>query len=192
MKTDKIEKLIVELSERPFDPLLNFNVASEYERLAQKASAVSFYMRTAEYGEYQDSELIYASLIRIAKCFNDQKERIHTVQHCLMQAVAVMPERPEAYFLLAQYHEQLGNWQDCYTYAEMGLYHESKILKKKLEMDLGYPGRYVLEFEKAVSGWWLGKADQSHEIFIALLANTEVNEEYKKAVRSNLATIWKE
>ena len=192
MRTDKIEDLIVQLSERPFDPLINFLVASEYDRLKQKASAVSFYLRTAEYGDDQDAELVYVSLIRIAKCFNDQKERIHTVQHCLMQAVTVLPDRPEAYFLLSQYHEQLGNWQDCYTYAEIGLYQESQAVKKGLDMDTGYPGRYALEFEKAVSGWWLGKSEQSHEIFNRLLKLKEISKEYKDAVRSNLAQIWKE
>ena len=192
MRTDKIENLIVQLSENPFDPTLNFFVASEYDRLKQKASAVSFYLRTAEYGTEDDSELIYISLIRIAKCFNDQKDRIHTVQHCLMQALTVLPERPEAYFLLSQYHEQMSNWQDCYTYAEIGLYHDSHTLGEVLPYDVGYPGRYVLEFEKAVAGWWLGKSKQSHEIFNALLKNKAVNKEYKEAVRNNLAQIWKE
>ena len=45
----KIEDLVIELSKDPFNPVLNFEVAVEYERQNQTASAVSFYLRTAEY-----------------------------------------------------------------------------------------------------------------------------------------------
>jgi hypothetical protein len=47
----KIEELVVGLSHDPFNPDLNFAVAVEYEKQNQTASAVSFYLRTAEYGE---------------------------------------------------------------------------------------------------------------------------------------------
>ena len=46
-----IENLIVDLSHDPFNPVLNFDVAVEYEKSNQIASAVSFYLRCAEYGK---------------------------------------------------------------------------------------------------------------------------------------------
>jgi len=39
----KIEDLVVELSKDPFNPVLNFDVAVEYEKQNQTASAVTFY-----------------------------------------------------------------------------------------------------------------------------------------------------
>ena len=42
-----LDELIYALSKDPFDPELNFEVAVEYEKADQIASAVSFYLRTA-------------------------------------------------------------------------------------------------------------------------------------------------
>ena len=64
MEYKNIENLIIELSKDPFNPEINFKCAVEYEKLNQTASAVSFYLRCAEYG-YEDveaNEYVYASL----------------------------------------------------------------------------------------------------------------------------------
>ena len=57
-----IEDLVVQLSTDPFNPNLNFKCALEYERLNQTASAVSFYLRCAEYGFETHKILTYSSL----------------------------------------------------------------------------------------------------------------------------------
>ena len=49
-QTNNITDLIFELSKDPFNPVLSFRIAAEYQRIGQTASAVSFYLRTAEYG----------------------------------------------------------------------------------------------------------------------------------------------
>ena len=54
----KIEQLVVELSHDPFNPELNYTVALEYEKQKQTASAVSFYLRTAEYGYNTHQEIV--------------------------------------------------------------------------------------------------------------------------------------
>jgi len=189
MRTDRIESLIVDLSQDPFNPVLNFAVAQEYDRLKQTASAVSFYLRVAEYGTEEDKEIIYNSLLRMSICFLNQNDRIHTVSNCIFQALTVLPARPEAYFLLSQFHEQQGNWQECYTWAEVGL---SLPDVAPLPADVGYYDRYCLEFEKAVSGWWIGRSEEARQLFHEILKNKKINKDYKNAIRNNLATIWKE
>ena len=52
---------------------------------------------------------------------HDQNDRIHTVSNCILQAISYMPKRPEGYFLMSQFHERSSNWQESYTWAEMGL-----------------------------------------------------------------------
>ena len=81
----KIEQLVVELSKDPFNPMLNFDVAVEYEKQNQTASAVSFYLRTAEYGHESHPTLVYASLLKVAHCFDDQNDRQGT--DCPVRAV---------------------------------------------------------------------------------------------------------
>jgi hypothetical protein len=181
----KIEQLVIELSKDPFNPVLNFDVAVEYEKQNQTASAVSFYLRTAEYGHESHPTLVYASLLKVAHCFDDQNDRQATVTNCLLQAVAYLPYRPEGYFLLAQFHERLGQWQECYTWACIGLHHQ---LNSPLPVHVGYEGQYVLQFEKAVSAWWIGRKDESVEIFNKLDA-MYLEPGYRQAVKHNLERI---
>lgn len=179
-----IEALIVDLSHDPFSPELNFQVAQAYDKEKQTASAVSFYLRTAEYGKDSHPSLVYVSLLKLAKCFEEQNDRLNTVSNCLMQAVSYIPYRPEGYFLMARFHERQGNWQEAYTWASMGLRKEKY---PELPVDVDYVD-YGLKFEKAVSAWWIGRADESIEIFNELLA-LEITEEYRKAIEANLAVI---
>jgi hypothetical protein len=181
----KIEQLVIELSKDPFNPMLNFDVAVEYEKQNQTASAVSFYLRTAEYGHESHPTLVYASLLKVAHCFDDQNDRQATVTNCLLQAVAYLPYRPEGYFLLAQFHERLGQWQECYTWACIGLHHQ---LNSPLPVHVGYEGQYVLQFEKAVSAWWIGRKDESIEIFNKLDA-MYLEPGYRQAVKNNIERI---
>lgn len=181
----RIEDLIVELSKDPFNPELNFKCAVEYKRLNQTASAVSFYLRTAEYGA---GPLAYNSLLKMAECFNDQNNRVHTVTNCYLQAIALVPTRPEAYFLLSQFHERAGNWQECYTWAEVGLQVSHRYWYEDLPDPVGYLGTYCLEFEKAVSAWWIGRKEESIEL-LQKLYNQDITKEYKEAVRNNLERI---
>jgi hypothetical protein len=180
-----IEDLIIELSHKPFDPELNFKVAVKYEEMNQTASAVSFYLRTAEYGYDKTPALAYASLCKLAYCFEDQKDRTWTVSNCLLQAVAYLPYRPEAYFLLARFHEQASQWQECYTWAEMGL---SKEDLPALPVDVGYYGRFCLEFQKAISAYWVGRPQESQAMLLRL-SQLELPEHYRRAVEENLGRL---
>jgi hypothetical protein len=181
----KIEELVVELSKDPFNPALNFNVAVEYEKQNQTASAVSFYLRTAEYGHETHPTLVYASLLKVAQCFDDQNDRNATVSNCLLQAVAYLPYRPEGYFLLAQFYERLEQWQECYTWANMGLHHH---LHSPLPVYVGYEGSYVLLFEKAIAAWWIGRKDESVEL-LQKLNQMDINLGYKVAIELNIERI---
>lgn len=180
-----IEDLIIELSHKPFNPELNFKVAVKYEELHQSASAVSFYLRTAEYGYDNAPALVYASLCKVAHCFEEQKDRVWTVSNCLLQAVQYLPYRPEAYFLLSQFYEKAQQWQEVYTWAEMGLRTEPL---PDLPANVGYAGRYCLEFQKAVSAYWVGRPQESKEILVRL-SQMDLPLEYQKAIEENLGRL---
>ena len=49
-----------------------------------------------------------------------------------------------------------------------------------------YNGPYVLMFEKAVAGWWLGRKEESKELFHHLLDNVEMTQEYVNGCINNL------
>lgn len=184
----EIEALVIDLSKDPFNPQLNFDVALEYERLNQTASAVSFFLRTAEYGEPKEEykDIVYISLIKIAKCLEDQMDRGKSVSNALLQAIAFYDNRPEAYFLLSQYYERKQEWQECYTLSVIG---EGWAWEEPLSVDVGYPGKYGFKFEKAVASWWIGRKDESLKLFLELDAMEDLDERYRASVTDNLSRI---
>lgn len=176
-----IDELIYDLSKRPFDPARNFAVAVEYERINQSASAVSFYIRTCEYGEKYYPELVYTSLIKLAQCFDSQKDRLYTVSNALLQAISYNPHRREAYFFMAQFYEKAQQWQECFTYTTMGLAQQEA---ESLPAETGYKP-YGLLFERAVAAYWIGRKDMSLELF-RYLENLDLTPEYRSSVEDNL------
>lgn len=180
-----ISNMVKDLSLDPFNPQINFNIAQEYNAIGQSASAVSFYLRAAEYGNKSHPELTYTSLMKIGQCMDFQKNNPYTVFNAFLQAVSFMPKRPEAYFLISQYYERDNKWQEAYTWAEMGLSFSNKKLKD-LPDNVGYFGKYCLEFEKAVSGWWIGKKEESYKIFKKIKNIKNIDTNYLNAINNNL------
>jgi FkbM family methyltransferase len=185
--SNNINSLILSLSKDPFNPALSFNTAIEYERIGQTASAVSFYLRTAEYGYYSHPEYVYASLLKSAYCFSNQKNREATVVNLYLKAIAYIPSRPEAWFLLSRWYEQNKKWQEAYTMAEVGLSF-GYLKNGPLPVWVDYPGEYGLRFEKAVSGWWIGRKDEAINEFKKLLTE-DIDQSYRSAIHTNLKTI---
>jgi len=181
-----IEELIEKSAHDMFNPELNFNIAQKYEEVGQTASAISFYLRAAEYGHDTHHLIVYTSMLKIAHCFQDQSGREHSVQNALLQAIQYLPSRPEAYFLLARFYERSKDWQHCYTFSEIGLMCPNK--QPMLPADVEYYGDYCLLFEKATSGWWVGRRDESLSIFLDLLKRN-LPQEYIDVIKWNIKAI---
>lgn len=185
----KIEEMVVKNSSDPLNPKSNLLIGFEYDELGQTAAAVAFYLRAAEYGYALDTTTAYTALLRISLCMDKQTDRKHTSKNSLLQAIAYDSFRPEAYFLLARYYERTQNWQECYTYASVGQNMAIALVEDALPLDVEYPGVYGFEFEKAVSGWWIGRRDESKGLFENLINNPEVDDAHKAASIANLAKI---
>jgi len=184
--TNKIQELIVEYSATPNDPLLNFGLGLAYKEIGQTASAVSFFLRTAEKSE--DPLLRYEALLKCGLCFNDQGSRNMTTRGLFQHAVSIMPERPEAYYFLSCFHERAQEWQEAYMMACIGL-STCDFMHDELRTDIGYPGKFALLFQKAVPAWWVGLCTQAREILADLQENYEMDELHTGCVASNIAAI---
>lgn len=179
-----IEHLVVDASTDPLNPEKNFDIAVEYEKLGQTASAVGFYLRAAEYGYKTNPLISYCSLLKISICIEDQKNRDLTVSNVLLQAVAFMPDRPEAYFLLSKFYEKSQQWPESYAYAVMGTMYNRQFID--LPSDIGYYPWYSLNFQIAVAAWWVGRRDESLQIMIEIAADQRSPELYRAAAKNNL------
>lgn len=177
-----ISNLVYELSRDPFNADINFDLAEEYLKQNQTASAISFYLRCAEYSG-DNSDLAYASLCRMAQCFDDQRGREYSVTNCLLQAIAYDETRPEGYWLLSRFYEQVGNWQEAYTFAAIGLGWSHGA--DPLPIEIGYDPAISCEFQMAISAWWIGRREESLTRLKALQA-LDLPEHYRQSVESNL------
>lgn len=168
----------------------NFLLGNWYEDQGHTAAAAGFYVRTTEYSV---SDLfIYEALLRLANCFTRQGCRTYTTKGVLLRAVSLMPDRPEAYFLLSRLYEAEKDWQESYTFAIMG--QKLNEDQPKLRTNVDYPGKYALVFEQAVSAWWIGLFEESLHLFRQLKKDPTMLPVHIMAVQSNLqrleGTIW--
>ena len=181
-----VKELALKLAENPFDVEINFNLATAYEEQLQYASAAGFYLRAAEYGYKTHPLITYTSLLKMAMCWGAQGDRNKTVYNNIMQAIAYLPNRPEAYFLLSRIKERNREYQECFTYAELGLLFATNAYNQPLPGYVEYNGTYCLLFEKAVAGWWIGRKSESKTLFQHLLDDHAMTEEYVNGCLNNL------
>ena len=184
--TNKIQKLIVEYAATPNDPLLNFGLGLAYLEIGQTASAVSFFLRTAEKSD--DQLLRYEALLKCGLSFNLQGSRNGTTRGLFQHAVSIMPDRPEAYYFLSCFHERLGEWQEAYMLACIGL-STCDYVHDGLHTEIGYPGKFAMLFQKAVPAWHVGMCTQSREILADLQENYEMDELHTRCVAENIASL---
>lgn len=183
---DNFNSLLKQYIFNPNDAELNFNLALYYDNIGQTASAVSFYLRSAE--RTDDDLLKYECLLRSSSCFSKQGSRNFTVKGLIQHAIATCPQRPEAYFYLSRFYEVSAEWHECHLISSIGV-NVSEKNPSKLRTNLDYPGFYGLVFMKAISGWWCGLCDETRTKLIELLNQEEVTKDYKDSCFYNLRNI---
>lgn len=179
-----IQELISKSIDNFENPAINFSIAEEYEKLGQTAAALSFYLRAAEFGYTDYPFITYTSILKAGLCLEKQGNRNVSSSNNFYQAIAFMPDRPEAYYLLSRFYERTNDWHKAYVFACAGLAVSGKLMQP-LPGNVEYPGEYCLLFEKAVVAWWIGRKDESIEIFNAL-GNMALDPVHTEAVRNNL------
>ncbi len=178
-----LNKLLHNFIQDPENSDNNFKLAIYYDSLGQTASAISYYLRTAERTKFD--EIKYQSLLRSALCFDLQGCRNFTVKGLLQHALSILPKRPEAYYLLSRFYERQENYHDAYLISSIG----EKIADRDLEplkLYVEYPGFYGILFEKAVSSWWCGLCEESRKLFEELDNDYDLDFIHREAVKNNL------
>jgi SAM-dependent methyltransferase len=168
--------------------LSNFNLGLWYKNQNHLAPALTYFLRASE--RTDDTDLAYESLINGFFCYDKQGHREVSAQSMLHQALIVNPKRPEAYYLLSKYFERHQDWMRSYMFANLGL-QLSNFDCASLRSDVEYPGIYALKFQKVLTGWWWGKADECRETLRDLIDNhwDEMTDDYKQTVENNYSRL---
>jgi len=175
---------LYEYIQDPYNPIKNFNVGMVYFDMGHTASALSFFLRTAEFSTNDD--LSYEALILAGQCLAKQNRRHNSEMGIYLQAVRLIPTRPEAYYFISVLHERKSEWLECFTNAE--ICDTFSINAKKTLSYLNYNSVYSAKFQKAVSAWWIGQIDLSASLFYELADKYGdlLSDFYKKIVLSNI------
>ena len=180
---NEIEYLLGEYANDPENAENNLKLGAWYWNQKHTAPALSYFLRCAERAE--DPHLAYEALLWAHLCYEMQGTRDLTARTLVQHALYVLPNRPEAYYFLARFHSKREQWTDTYLFATQGLNLAENDLPP-FRNNIGYPGTYGLLFEKAISGWWWGKKDESGSILKDLHENYRMQEGYRNAVLDNL------
>jgi len=184
-KKTELEELLTTYCSDVENATYNFNLGLYYQKENQNAAAFSFFLRTAERSNFD--LLTYQSLILGSNVYDSQGTRDGTAKAILQQAMCLLPERPEARFLLSQFSEKRQWWQDSYIYAKEAL-EKCNFDVSPLDVNVGYPGRDGLHFQQALAAWWWGKIEESSKIFNYILTSYP-NSIYTEKVLHNLKYI---
>jgi tetratricopeptide (TPR) repeat protein len=178
----KLEKFIM----NPFCGSCNLELGEHYYDNGHYASAMSFYLRAAEFSK--NDEYVYESLLLVARALAKLGRRDTTEKGLWLNAVTFAPERPEAYLFLSEWAEARQQYHESYSYAIMGLKNAANA--KEISSNIGYEGAYQLQFQQAVTAWWIGRSKEARDEFIKLVnQGPTLSERYQKMVQSNITSL---
>lgn len=151
---------------------LYLDVAVEYDKLGQHASAFNSYLKFLELSTYNNfapslDYTIYLVYIRLGEIFEEMGNRTMSAKVFYHKAVSYMPYRPEAYYYLSRLCERnkyAGNWDESLAYANIGIdLQVDKEMKSvsSTKIPLNYPKEYGLYFQRSVAASWLNQKDNS-------------------------------
>jgi hypothetical protein len=176
------KELINKYIQNPLNDKICYEVGLAYYQEGHTASAMGYFLRSAELTE--DKLLAYKALLYSSLALFHQGNRLYATTGCILHAISILPERPEAWNLYSRTLEVEGKWQESYSTACAAL----KLCDFKLDplYELEYPGKYALLFEKAVTGWRIGRNEECREIFSHLHFNEDMDFGYSQLVKSNM------
>jgi tetratricopeptide (TPR) repeat protein len=185
---NRLEEALANYIKDTRNPIFNFTLGKCYEDERQFAAAIGFYIRTAEFGD--NKLLSYEAFLRIAICFELQGRRNYTMKGVLLRAITILPDRPEAYFLMSRTYEINKDWHEAYAWSIVGkkIADEDKY-SEPLITDVQYPGKYGFIYERAVVSWWIGLYYESLNLFRLLDNKYKMYPIHEESVKNNIKTI---
>lgn len=177
------KELILDYINDPYNQIKNYNLGLFYYQMDQTASALSFFLRTAEWGD--DDNLTYEALIMTGLCLAKQNRRNNSELGVYMQAVRHNPNRPEAYYFISLLYERRKEWLESNINAVIS--YNLRNNSHKTIFDFGWR-EYKTVFQKAVSSWWIGQIDLSIELFYELADKYgyDLDNSHKTSVLNNI------
>lgn len=160
-----------------------FDLAIAYKELNQPSSAISFFMKSAELSS--DVNIQYEALLQITMLLLNLEHRNGLAKNTARHAIALLPQRSEAYFVMNTICEKVAHWLDMYMFSNIAIQHSEP---GRPILGLDWPGKDVFLFQKAVASWWMDRPEESISTMRKVLVS-ELPEAYKRTARSNIESL---
>lgn len=178
----KLENLLLRYINNPHSDYNCFYLAREYEIEGQYALAVSYYLKCCDNTIYD--ELAYESLIRIGYCLGGMDGRDEKGVSAYEHAISILPDRPEAYYILSLHYSWRNNFKKGYMYSQLAI-HNSETKNYPLYFETQYKGVNHSLFQKAHTGSKIGRITESIEIYEDLLCKN-IDNNLRNIINNNL------
>lgn len=179
---NNLEKYLHEYINDTLDPEVNAKLGEEYEKQGQGAAALSYFLRAAELTNKIDKEFSYCCLLKTWKQVHKIGRRRKFEKCQLELAITHLTTRPEAYLFLSEWYSKNNEHHSAYLYACLGLQY---VKSEPLKYDVGYPGGYMLYFQKAYHAWHISKRDESIQTWKKLGEIPHIPRKYKEIIEHN-------
>lgn len=178
----RLSKLLLRYIDNPHNDYNCFYLAREYEIEGQNALAVSYYLKCCDNTIYD--ELAYESLIRIGYCFGGMSNRDEKSVNSYEHAISVLPDRPEAYYILSLHYSWRGNFKKGYMYSQLAI-RNSETKNYELYYETQYKGVNHTLFQKAYTASKIGRMTESIKIYEELLYKN-IDDNLRNVITDNL------
>lgn len=177
-------------------PETNFILGRWYEEQGHGSPAISFYIRTAEFAEeigFEDDPglliLAYEALLHAHVCIDKQKTRELTAKSLLQRAISLIPDRPEAYYLLSKFELYRSNYIEAYMLSCIG--QEIPKPEVSLRHNIGYIDSNSFLFTRALSSFQWGRGTEARKILQDITTNRkDYLSHHEKGVVENTLKLW--
>jgi len=183
---NRLSKLLLRYIDNPRSDYNCFYLAREYEIEGQYALAKSYYLKCCDNTIYD--ELAYESLIRIGYCLGGMNGRDEKCVSSYEHAISILPDRPEAYYILSLHYSWRNNFKKGYMYSQLAI-HNSETKNYELYYETQYKGVNHSLFQKAYTSSKIGRMKESIEIYEDLL-NKDIDDNLRNIINNNLNYIY--
>ena len=181
---EKYKKDALRLTDQFFDTLIDdpdslnnrsvFYTAQSYNDCSDLINSARWY---SLYLKLQNTwfEEQYESHLKLASIFQRLDRSVKQVEDHFFKAMAIVPDRAEAYMYLGKYYNEKKMWEKGYEMLKKGMNTDYSVVKTKYFLFLNEKayGKYLID-ELAVSCYWTGRFQESVDFIKSIIDDPDM------------------
>jgi hypothetical protein len=158
-----------------------FGSGVEYKKAGQFIPAALNFIKSIE--TQDEINLRYECLIHIGECLDKVGNKIDLVFDIYKKAITIAPKRPEAYYMLANFQNWHGYYENAYSVCHTALDGNCDFDSSDFIFKSKYPGKWGLLYELTTSSLHCNESMETRKVLQDILNNYwEQLDDYHKEI----------